>query len=127
MEKSILKPYINCWRLDKVEQLTVLIDANNYYHALFDVLERAQETIFIAAWELEARLGLARVDAAFPQDLRQYFNRLVEKQRQLLVAMVCWKPALYLGFSREPFAWLKWKNLTSDRILYRQDRRPFMF
>lgn len=117
----------NVWCIDKMTHLGFLLDADKYYSAFFEVAPQAQKNIFITAWEMESRLNLSKVSSHFPTDLRRYFSFLVDQNQNLKIKILCWKPGLYLKFSRERMTEWKWKQLGHPRVHFKNDRSPYAF
>ncbi|MFA5582849.1 MAG: phospholipase D-like domain-containing protein [Bacteriovoracaceae bacterium] len=117
----------NVWCIDKVNHLGFLLDADKYYSAFFEALPQARKNIFITAWEMESKLNLGKVSSRFPSDLRKYFSFLVSQNENLKIKILCWKPGLYLKFSRERLSEWKWRELGHPRVNFKNDRSPFAF
>src|SRR5690554_5146137 len=117
----------NVWCIDKINHLGFLLDADKYYTAFFEAAPQAKKNIFITAWEMESKLNLGKVSSHFPSDLRRYFSFLVNQNKELKIKILCWKPGLYLKFSRERLTEWKWRQLGHPRVNFRNDRSPYAF
>lgn len=117
----------NVWCIDKINHFGFLLDADKYYTAFFEAAPQAKKNIFITAWEMESKLNLGKVSSRFPSDLRRYFSFLVNQNKELKIKILCWKPGLYLKFSRERLTEWKWKQLGHPRVNFRNDRSPYAF
>lgn len=117
----------NVWCIDKINHLGFLLDADKYYSAFFEAAPQARNHIFITAWEMESKLNLGKISSRFPSDLRRYFSFLVEQNKDLKIKILCWKPGLYLKFSRERLTEWKWRQLGHPRVNFRNDRSPYAF
>jgi phospholipase D1/2 len=127
MKESIFRPGHNCWKTNRAEHLSLLIDADNYYRAFFDVTSRAQNCIEITGWELDPYLYLSKVDRSMPDNFRQYLNDLTLKNKKLKIHVLVWKAFFYLRFGRERFTKMRWRLLTSSSLVYNSGRTPFFF
>lgn len=107
--------------------MALMFDACQYFDAFFKLAPRARRSIVIAGWEAEAKIGLSQADAEYPNDMREFFNRLIQKNKNLDVFISTWKPALYLKFDREFFAPWKWKRRANKKIRYRQEKASYAF
>lgn len=117
----------NVWCMDKINHLGFLLDADKYYSAFFEAAPQAKKNIFITAWEMESKLGLGKISSKFPSDLRRYFSFLVNQNKELKIKILCWKPGLYLKFSRERLTEWRWKQLGHPRVNFKNDRSPYAF
>ena len=124
---TILKEGHNCWRLSHADKVAFLIDGAAYFEALAETIERAQKTIFIAAWDIDSRIQLLRRDDAESREpcLGDFLNTRVKQVPELQVYILTWDyPMLYIR-EREwlPIFNLGWK--THRRIhFYLDDEHP---
>ena len=121
--KSLLEAATNCWCLAHAKKAAFLIDGAAYFSAVADAMDQAQETIFIAAWDIDSRIPLLRGNGT-PDDrtaFGDFLNAKVKRTPGLHVYILNWDfPMLYVQ-EREwlPILKLGWK--THGRICYRQD------
>jgi phospholipase D1/2 len=127
MKASIFRVGQNCSCLKKIDQMSILIDGHEYFKTFFEVVEQAKKKINIVGWELDARIGVGHIDPTFPNDMRDYFNQLVQKKTDLSVNILSWKSSSYLLFGRERYAGAKWKLKTSNRIHFKEQRHPQLY
>lgn len=124
---SICTPHKNVWCIDRIDHLGFLQDGDSYYSAFFEALPQAKKNIFITAWEMESKINLGKVSSFFPSDLRHFFSHLVDQNNNLKIKILCWKPGLYLKFSRERLTEWKWKQLGHPHLNFKNDRSPYAF
>lgn len=124
---NVCAQHRNVWCIDKINHLGFLLDADKYYSAFFEVAPQAKKNIFITAWEMESKLNLGKISPKFPSDLRKYFSYLVTQNTELKIKILCWKPGLYLKFSRERLTEWKWRQLGHPRVNFKNDRSPYAF
>ncbi|HKK99690.1 MAG TPA: phospholipase D-like domain-containing protein, partial [Desulfotignum sp.] len=123
LSKTLLTEKSNCWCLAHAEEAAFLIDGAAYFSAVADAMDQAQETIFIAAWDIDSRIPLLRGNGA-PDDraaFGAFLNAKVKRTPGLHVYILNWDfPMLYVQ-EREwlPILKLGWK--THERICYHQD------
>jgi len=123
LSKALLTEKSNCWCLAHAKKAAFLIDGAAYFAAVADAMDQAQETIFIAAWDIDSRIPLLRGNGA-PDDrtaFGDFLNAKVKRTPGLHVYILNWDfPMLYVQ-EREwlPILKLGWK--THGRICYRQD------
>ena len=117
----------NVWCIERIAHLGFLQDADQYYQAFFEALPQARRQVVISAWELESQVNLAQISSELPSDLRRYFSFLARDNRNLKIKIFCWKPGLYLKFSRERLAEYKWRRVSDEGVVYRSERSPYAF
>ncbi|MBN2033276.1 MAG: VTT domain-containing protein [Deltaproteobacteria bacterium] len=120
---GILKGKYNCWRLSHADQVAFLVDGAAYFEALSDAIDQAQETILIAAWDIDSRIQLLRRnDSANNQkDLGEFLNAKAKSTAGLHVYVLNWDFPMLYAREREwlPIFNLGWK--THRRIHYHLD------
>jgi phospholipase D1/2 len=127
MKARILKQGQNCWCIDEIKELSLLIDGDNYFKAFFDAAEQAKRSIKIVGFELESWLGLAHISRRFPNSLRRYFTRLTNEKKDLQVSIRCWNAFSFLSLEREKLAAYKWKFKTPERVRFRHVRHSLVY
>jgi phosphatidylserine/phosphatidylglycerophosphate/cardiolipin synthase-like enzyme len=58
LQRKILQEDKNCWRIAQASRSSVLIDGASYFSGLTTILEKAQRSIFILAWDIDSPLRL---------------------------------------------------------------------
>jgi phosphatidylserine/phosphatidylglycerophosphate/cardiolipin synthase-like enzyme/uncharacterized membrane protein YdjX (TVP38/TMEM64 family) len=103
--------------------LSFLIDGEVYYRALRDVFARARHSIFIVAWDIDSRTTLVPGGAGdgLPEQLGDFLDALVRRQRSLRIYALGWDFAMLYAFEREwlPVYKLDWR--THRRFSFRMD------
>jgi phospholipase D1/2 len=123
----ILKEGVNCWRIRDARQLAFLVDAEAYFEAFMSAADLAQESIYIAAWDVDSRIKLLRStrDETKSVQLGRFLNAKVARTPGLQVYILCWDFAMIYAFEREflPLFNLGWR--THKRIhLHMDDEHP---
>lgn len=125
MKKAILKTGKNCWRICNIEQLSLLVDSQNYYQAFLECSKKAAQSLHIAGWEIDARMLVDPVNRKDSLSFRNYLNQISDKVVD--IHLLSWKAPFYLRFGRERFAELKWKLKSSRKIKFTYNRYPYFF
>jgi phosphatidylserine/phosphatidylglycerophosphate/cardiolipin synthase-like enzyme/uncharacterized membrane protein YdjX (TVP38/TMEM64 family) len=119
---AILKEGHNCWRRAHADRAGFLIDGKAYFEALAGAVEKAQETICIAAWDIDSRIKLLRDgNGAGTGELGDFLNDKAQRIPEMRIYVLSWDfPMLYLR-EREPLPIfnLGWK--THRRIHFHLD------
>ncbi len=102
---SILKRGWNYWRDGQASSTGLLIDARDYYKAIFDAAAHAKQSILMAGWQFNSDVRLLRGKDCDTCDtdtrLLPYLNYLCEKKPDLHVYILAWDFVEFLGLKRE--------------------------
>jgi phospholipase D1/2 len=107
----ILAPGRNCWTENAaVEACGLLVDAREYYRALYHAARRAKRYIYIAGWKFNSDVRLLRgedaEEAGEEAEFLPFLKRLCEENRDLRIYILAWNYSFV-------FSW-EWEwNLTS--------------
>lgn len=128
MEKnrsSFLMPGENCWRLEKAEKVSFLVDGNSYFRAFREAVKLARKSVFICGWDIDSRLELLREepDDDLPLQLGDFLNAVAKRNKTLQIYILIWDFSMIVGLDREwfPIYSLDWKtrrnvHLTMDDL-----------
>ena len=103
VERRILQPGRNCWRLAKASRVAFLIDAADYFAALRSAALCAQRSIFILGWDIDSRTKMLLEDPAdeYPIYLGAFLKTLVERRDELEIYILNWDFAMLYAIDRE--------------------------
>lgn len=118
---------MNCSGIRDIKRLGVLVDADEYYRAFFDVVDEAKSSVNILGWEFESKINLGKVHPAFPDNLRQFFSNLTKLKPYLKVNIQSWRSPMYLLFGRERFADFRWQIETPDNVDFHENPHPSIY
>ncbi len=106
----IIKPGRNAWRSARAEKLAVLIDGEEYFRRLSQVLPQAQRSIFIVGWDFnpDVRLNPHEPDS---ETVGMLLRRLVEEKPTLEIRVLVWGMGpVYSGKSLRMFGKMDWSD-----------------
>src|SRR5690348_1711452 len=94
--QGLLVPGRNCWRIDRAKRLGFLIDGANYFAALRKAIARAKRSVFIVGWDIDSRIRLIPDGAndGFPEELGDFLNEVVKRNRHLRMYVLSWDFAM---------------------------------
>jgi phosphatidylserine/phosphatidylglycerophosphate/cardiolipin synthase-like enzyme/uncharacterized membrane protein YdjX (TVP38/TMEM64 family) len=122
-QQGLLVPGRNCWRIDPANRLAFLIDGADYFAAVRSAIAKAQRTVFIVGWDIDSRIKLVPGGAndGFPEELGDFLNEVVKRQRDLRMYVLSWDFAMVFALDREwlPIYKLDWR--THRRLSFRLD------
>lgn len=106
----ILKPGRNLWRSAQAEKLAFLIDGEDYFSRLEDVLLQAERSVFIIGWDFNPDIRLRPRD---PNGIKlgDLLRRQVEAKPDLQVHILVWGMGpIYSGKSFRMFGKMDWSD-----------------
>ncbi len=122
---EILRPGRNCWRVERAERASVLIDGAAYFAAFREAARTARRSILIAGWDVDSRVDLAPqgADDGLPVRLGEFLDALVRQRKELHVYVLAWDFAMMYALEREflPMYSFGWR--THGRLHYHLDDR----
>jgi phospholipase D1/2 len=123
--KPILEAGRNCEHISRVSSSGVLIDARDYYLAVYDAVQRAQRHVLIAGWQFDSLVPLVRGrdadHARAPVRLLELIEYAAEANAELEVYLLAWDYSLVFALEREWMQRLKFDWRTNDRIRFAFD------
>ncbi|EXJ14579.1 Phospholipase D/Transphosphatidylase [Imhoffiella purpurea] len=100
---SLLEPGRNCWRLERAERLSVLVDGEAYFDVVRQAMIQARRRIAIAGWDLHSQVRLIRdgTDDGHPVRLGELLCHLLDRNPDLEVCVLLWDYAPIYALERE--------------------------
>jgi phospholipase D1/2 len=119
----ILRPGVNCWRIERAEHFRCVQDADQYYRLLRQAILAARRSVFILGWDIYAGLDLAPggVDDGKPTKLAELLEFVVQRNPQLEVYILIWDYAALYVFERDPLSRIRLGLGTPARVHFRFD------
>jgi len=122
-EQGLLVPGRNCWRIERANRLAFLIDGAAYFAAVRAAIAKARRSVFILGWDIDSRIRLVPggADDGLPEELGDFLNEVVKRQRDLRMYVLSWDFAMVFALDREwlPIYKLDWR--THRRLSFRLD------
>jgi phosphatidylserine/phosphatidylglycerophosphate/cardiolipin synthase-like enzyme len=117
---SLLVQGRDCWRRVSADRASFLVDAEGYFSAVADAIERAARSVVIIGWDLDTEVRLRR-DGREPATLAGVLQGAVRKNRKLRVWILLWDYALIYLLERQPLPLLSSVWPRHRRIRVRHD------
>ena len=89
----VLVPGRNCRQIATARRAALLIDAEAYFAALETALKQAERSVFIVAWDFDARIQLRPQDGPKAPTLGEILRHLVEERPELEIRILVWSLA----------------------------------
>ncbi|MEW6272865.1 MAG: VTT domain-containing protein [Thermodesulfobacteriota bacterium] len=109
---GILAPGRNCWRVERATRVAFLIDAEAYFAAFADAVERARRSVLIVGWDFNGgtQLWHGGRGSELPAQLASFLRSVLERRRSLHVNVLDWDFPMLYAMEREllpayRFAW----------------------
>ncbi|GGF67848.1 phospholipase D/transphosphatidylase [Azorhizobium oxalatiphilum] len=105
------EPGRNCFRIDTADQLSVIVDADDYFRIARAAMVKAKRRITLVGWDFDARIrvGGGREDGG-PDKLGAFIYWLVERNPELEIFLLRWGMGAFSTLMRgtTAFTLLKW-------------------
>ncbi len=124
LANPILRPEVNCWRIEPAHRAALLVDGADYFAAFRAAVAQARHSVFIIGWDINSRVELVRDGSAadeLPSQLGKFLNAVAERNRDLQIYVLAWDFAMLYALDREflPLYRLGWS--THRRLHFRLD------
>src|SRR6185369_6503404 len=100
--ETILRVGRNCWRRDRADRVSFLIDAESYFSAFAAAASRARSSITIIGWDVHSRVSLGPDGDGADRTLVTFLEALVRRHPRLSVNILGWDFAMIYALEREP-------------------------
>ena len=121
--RPVLRPGETCWRIEKADNLAIIVDAADYFNALRDAMQRARHSIIMIGWEFDTRIALdpRKNEEDVPLRLGKFLSWLVRTRPDLRIYLLQWDTGLLrtLGRGSTPLRIADW--LIGRRIRLKLD------
>ena len=131
LHRSLLTPIVdvgrNAWREVTTEASGVLVDAADYYHALYRAAEGARHSILMSGWQFDSGVPLLRgADAPPGADVRllKFLDGLCRRNPRLYVCLLAWDFHVVFAGERQWMQRVYFHWMTSKRFHFRFDDCP---
>jgi phosphatidylserine/phosphatidylglycerophosphate/cardiolipin synthase-like enzyme len=110
---TFFSPSRNCWRVEKADDFSILIDANDYFASIRASMMAAKRVIYFVGWDFDATitLGHPKVDDGAPRRVGDFLLWLARRTPGLEIKILLWSPAPLASWARPsnlPYL-LRWK------------------
>jgi len=108
--RAIIRPGRNVWRSAEAERVGFLIDGEEYYQRLDDVLKQAERSVMILGWDFNPGIKLRPRDPDCPT-LGATLRHMVEEKPELEIRILVWGMGpVYSGKSLKMFGKMDWND-----------------
>ena len=105
-----MKPGDACWRVERAERMTVIVDAEDYFRTARAAMLSAKRRILLIGWDFDARIVLDYGAGKRPRPVGAFIHKLVVDNPELEVFLLRWDLGALktLGRGSTFFTVLKW-------------------
>jgi phosphatidylserine/phosphatidylglycerophosphate/cardiolipin synthase-like enzyme len=90
-EPRDLAPGRNCWRIERADAASVIIDAEGYFRIAREAMKQARHQILLIGWDFDARIRLVHeADDDAPTEVGAFIDWLVARTPGLQVHILRW-------------------------------------
>ncbi len=120
---SILRPGVNCWRIERAPRFYCIQDAADYFRLVRQAMLQARHSIFTLGWDTAAAADL--LPGASPSEGPTTFKDVVayvaRRRPELRVHILTWDYASVYALERDPFARLRFQWGTPANVTFTFD------
>jgi phosphatidylserine/phosphatidylglycerophosphate/cardiolipin synthase-like enzyme len=103
MPPAVLKPGLNCWRVEHARRAAFLVDGQDYFAAVLAALKAAQRSVLLLGWGFDPRTrllpdGFERGDE--PDEIGHVLLDLAAARPDIDIRILIWKSALPIEASQ---------------------------
>lgn len=117
---EIFTPGYNCWKQEKADFLSIVVDYGNYYRDLHESIVKARHSIFILGWDIDSRIELLRGEHAenskHPVTLFDLLCWKAKENPEIQIYLNKWNYSFFFMKEREPLWEHKWKACGHNNI-----------
>ena len=110
-DPATLRPGDNCWRIERANRATVIIDADDYFQRARAAMLKAKRRIMLIGWDFDSRIDLGKTGADHaPEKVGEFIYWLVQNNPQLEIYLLRWDVGAIKTLARGStfFTLLKW-------------------
>ena len=124
---SILEPGINCIGSYAATSTGVIVDARDYYRAVYHAASAAKRYLLFTGWQFDSEVSLLRgkdaEQAAGEVRFLHFLEQLCETKPELEIYILAWDFSMIFSMEREWFQDIIFNWTTNKRIHFRFDNR----
>lgn len=107
-EGSIFRTGQNCWKLERAEKFSLIVDAADYFRVLRDVLVDSKREVLLIGWDFDFEIEMLPGDSddagnapdGLPNQLGPFIEAVVDQAPELHIYMLKWNGAALVAPGR---------------------------
>ena len=120
-----MTPGVDCWRIERADRMTVIVDADDYFRVAREAMLQARRRILLIGWDFDARIKLDH-QIKGERPLGRFLYEVVEANPELEIFLLRWDVGAIKSLARGStiFSVLRW--MAHPRIHTKMDgHHPF--
>lgn len=110
----------NCWKNPQADRIAFLVDGEEYFRAVAEACEKAEQAIYIIGWDIDSRVRLRR-NGDDGESLGRFVDRLAEEKPDLEIYLLDWDFSMLYSFERETWPLFSFGWRTHERVHFELD------
>lgn len=110
--EPVLRPGDTCWRIERADRLCVIVDAADYFSALWSAMQKARHSVMMIGWEFDTRVSLdpREGDGSVPRRLGKFLSWVADNRPGLRIHVLEWDAGVVqtLGRGSTPLRIADW-------------------
>lgn len=121
--ESILQPGRNCWRIERADRLTLIVDAQRYFSAAKAAIRRARHSVMLIGWHFDLHINLEPDHASPdpPDQLGTFLKAVAAERPELHIYVLQWDGAMLATILHQIVPMLALELMWHRRIHFRLD------
>jgi phosphatidylserine/phosphatidylglycerophosphate/cardiolipin synthase-like enzyme/uncharacterized membrane protein YdjX (TVP38/TMEM64 family) len=121
---NLLAPGSTCFRVERADRASVLVDAAAYFSALRLAIAEAEHTVWIIGWDVDTRMVLDPAPRdGLPRTLLEFLNCALARRPGLKIHVLAWDFSVIYALERELLPSFKFASAAHPRLLFALDGR----
>ena len=87
---SMLDPGRNCWRIERSDRATVIVDAADYFHHARKAMLAARQQILMIGWDFDTRIRLDDANDEAPETLGAFVSWMARHRPEVAIHILRW-------------------------------------
>lgn len=117
---NILRKGDTCWRIERADKLSVIVDAADYFAALHSAVRQARHSVMMIGWEFDTRISLdpRGEDGEAPDRLGKFLSWVTKRRPDLKIYLLEWDTGVVqtLGRGSTPLRIIDWVSSSQIRL-----------
>src|SRR5690349_24396072 len=90
-QPPLLEPGRNCWRIERAERASLIVDAADYFRLARQAMLKAEKQILLVGWDFDTRIVLdPDADDGAPRTLGPFLSWLAKCRPELKIYILKW-------------------------------------
>ncbi len=88
---AIVEPGRNCWRIERAQRVSVIVDAADYFHTIHELCGKARNLLIFIGWDFDSRIYLEPGTRQRRVRLSRFFLLLARRDPHRKIVILKWR------------------------------------